>query len=63
VPLIVVPVHRVAKEGSPELRRRAAPPHHVARRPRRVLAGRATLDVFIVSHATSRCDPHTKLST
>jgi hypothetical protein len=62
VPLVVVPVHRVAEEGSPELCRRAAPPRHASRRPRRVLAGHAALDVFVVSRATSQCDPCTKLS-
>jgi hypothetical protein len=62
VPLVVVLVHRVTEEGSPELRRRATPPCRAARRPHRVLAGRAVPDVFVVSRASSRCDPHTKPS-
>jgi hypothetical protein len=62
VPFVVVLVHRVAEEGSPELRRRAAPPRRAARRAHRVLTSRATLDVFVVSRATSRCDPRRKSS-
>jgi hypothetical protein len=62
VPLVVVPVHRVTDEGSPELHRCTAPPHRAAHRPRRVLADRATLDVFVASCASSRCDPRAKPS-
>jgi hypothetical protein len=62
VPLVVISVHRVAEKGSPELCHRAAPPRRATHRPRRVLAGRATLDVFVASRATSRCDLCTKPS-
>jgi hypothetical protein len=62
VPLVDVLVHRVAEEGSPELRRRAAPPCCAARRRRRVRAVRAALDQSATSRSTSRCKPRTKSS-
>jgi hypothetical protein len=60
VPFVDVPMHRVAKEGSPELRRRVARPCRTVRRPRRILASRTTLDGFAVARATSRCKAHSK---
>jgi hypothetical protein len=63
VPLVVVPVHRVAEEGSPELRCRTAPPRRAARRPRRDLAVRAALGCFAVARASPWCHPRVQSST
>jgi hypothetical protein len=63
VPLVVVPVHRVAKEGSPELRCRTAPPRRAARRPRRDLAVRAALSYFTVACASPWCRLRVQSST
>jgi hypothetical protein len=63
VPLVLVPMHRVAEEGSPELRRRTAPPRRDARRPRRDLAVRAALGCFAVARASPWCGPRVQSST
>jgi hypothetical protein len=60
VPLVDVPAHRVAEEGSPEFRRRTAPPHRATlHRNRAVHAG---LDESAASRSTSRWKSRTKSS-
>jgi hypothetical protein len=62
VPFVVVPVHRVFEEGSPELRRRSAPPRRAVCCLRRNRADRTALDEVVVARATSWCDPRMKSS-
>jgi hypothetical protein len=63
VPLVVVPMHQVAEEGSLELRCRTAPPCRAAHRPRRILAVRAALGCFAVARASPWCRPRVQSST
>jgi hypothetical protein len=60
VPLVDVPAHRVAEEGSPEFRRRTAPPRCAALRRNRAI--HTALDESAASRSTSRCKSRTKLS-
>jgi hypothetical protein len=62
VPLVVVPAPRVTEESSPELCRRAAPPHRTVRRRRRVRAARAALDGLADARTSLRCFPCAKSS-
>jgi hypothetical protein len=63
VPLVVVLVPRVIEVSSPELLRRATPPHRAWRRLRRVQADCGALDESAALRAISRWNLCTKSST